>query len=91
MVNYHYLKETFQEKIPKAVVSPLEGTYLAWIDLSKYVAPEDMKEFMQKKCHMAVDYGSWFGGERFGGFIRINLATSLENIKIGVDAICKNL
>ena len=91
MVNYHYLKDTFQERLPKAVVAPLEGTYLAWIDLSEYVDSKNMKEFMQKKCHMAVDYGSWFGGERFGGFIRINLATSLENVKIGVESICKNL
>ena len=89
--NYHYLKETFAERLPDVVVSPLEGTYLTWVDLSAYVDAGDMKEFLQKKCRMAVDYGDWFGGERFGGFIRINLATSLENVKIGVEAICNNL
>ena len=89
--NYHYLKETFAEKLPDVVVSPLEGTYLTWVDLSAYVDANDMKEFLQKKCRLAVDYGDWFGGERFGGFIRINLATSLENVKIGVEAICNNV
>ena len=89
--NYHYLKETFAEKLPDVVVSPLEGTYLTWVDLSAYVDASDMKEFLQKKCRLAVDYGDWFGGERFGGFIRINLATSLENVKIGVEAICNNV
>ena len=89
--NYHYLKESFAEKLPDVVVSPLEGTYLTWVDQSAYVDAGDMNEFLQKKCRMAVDYGDWFGGERFGGFIRINLATSLENVKIGVEAICNNL
>lgn len=89
--NYQYLKDTFAERLPDAVVSPLEGTYLTWIDLSAYVAGSDMREFMQKKCRMAVDYGAWFGGDRFSGFIRINLATSLDNVKTGVEAICSNL
>lgn len=89
--NYEYLKETLTSQFPEITVSPLEGTYLAWIDLGAYVKPEEMRDFMQKKCRMAVDYGDWFGGERFGGHIRINLATSMENMKIGAEAICANL
>lgn len=89
--NYQYMKETFADRLPDVVVSPLEGTYLTWIDLSAYVGADDMKEFMQKKCRLAVDYGDWFGGEPFAGFIRINLATSLENVKIGIEAICNNV
>jgi len=36
---------------------------------------------MQDRCRLAFDYGSWFGGDRSGSFIRINLATSQENIE----------
>ncbi len=89
--NYQYLKIALNEKIPKAIVAPLEGTYLVWIDLSSYVDPQNIKEFMQKKCRIAVDYGEWFGGERFAGCIRINLATSLDNVKKGVEAICNHI
>ena len=89
--NYQYLKKTLNEKLPKAIVTPLEGTYLVWIDLSSYVDPQNIKEFMQKKCRIAVDYGEWFGGERFAGCIRINLATSLDNVKKGVEAICNHI
>lgn len=89
--NYEYVKNTFAEKLPNVVVSPLEGTYLTWIDLSAYVAKEDMVEFIQKKCRLAIDFGDWFGGERFGQFIRMNLATSLENVKIGVNSIVENI
>lgn len=89
--NFRYLKDTMQAKLPGVKVTTLQGTYLAWIDLGAYVPAEKMKEFVQKKCRLAVDYGDWFGGERFAAFIRMNLATSLENVKIGVDAIVNNL
>lgn len=89
--NYTFLCEEFKEHLPQVIISPLEGTYLSWIDLSTCVAPGQMKEFIQGKCRLAVDYGGWFGGERFDGFIRLNLATSFENVKITADAIINNL
>lgn len=89
--NYAYVVDTFAKELPDVVVSPLEGTYLCWIDLGAYVSADEMKEFIQTQCGLAVDYGDWFGGKQFGGHIRMNLATSLENVKIGVDAIVKNL
>ena len=79
------------EKLPEAVVTPLEGTYLCWINLEAYVRADEMKEVIQKKCRLAVDFGDWFGGERFGTFIRMNLATSKENVEIGVNALIANL
>ena len=88
--NADYIKNTLAEKLPKAVVSPLEGTYLLWVDLGAYVEEGKMKEFIQDKCRLAVDYGDWFGGDRFGGHVRCNLATSKENIMEAVDRIVKN-
>lgn len=89
--NYLYVKETLSEHLPHAVVSPLEGTYLLWIDLSHYLSPEEIKPFMQEKCQLAFDYGDWFGGEQFATFIRMNLATSRENVEIAVERIISNL
>ena len=89
--NAQYVEETLAEKLPAAVVSPLEGTYLQWVDLGAYVKPDETQELIQNKCRLAVDYGEWFGGERFGSFIRLNLATSPENIKEAVSRIVKNL
>ena len=85
--NDQYLRELFKENLPKVVATPLEATYLVWIDLRAYIKPEDTKEFIQKKCRLAVDFGDWFGGDRFNGFIRMNLATSRENVEIGVKRI----
>lgn len=89
--NYEYLCRELARELPKAVVTPLEGTYLCWVDLGAYVKAEEMKEVIQKKCRLAVDYGDWFGGEQFATFIRLNLATSLENVKIAVDALVNQL
>ena len=85
------MKETLENALLEIVVSPLEGTYLAWIDLKNYMKTEDVKDFMQKKCKLAFDYGDWFGGERFGTHVRMNLATSRENVEIAVNAIIENL
>lgn len=85
--NYLFLKKRFAEALPDVVVSPLEGTYLCWFDMRAYVKPGDMAEFIQKKCRLAIDYGDWFGGERFASFVRLNLATSRANVETAVEAI----
>ncbi len=48
--NYQYLKAELAEKLPEAVVTPLELTYLCWINLEAYVRADEMKEVIQKKC-----------------------------------------
>ena len=81
------MKDTFAKELQELVVSPLEGTYLCWLDMKTYVKPEEMKDFMQKKCRLALDYGDWFGGERFASFVRMNLATSRDNVEKAVNAM----
>lgn len=85
--NYLFVKDTFAKELQELVVSPLEGTYLCWLDMKAYVKPEEMKDFMQKKCRLALDYGDWFGGERFASFVRMNLATSRDNVEKAVNAM----
>lgn len=89
--NFLYMKETLESLKPGIRVSPLEGTYLAWIDLGNYVKAEELHDFMQKKCGLALDYGEWFGGDRFGTFVRMNLATSRESVEYGVNALITQL
>lgn len=78
--NYVYLKDRFAASLPLVKITPLEATYLAWVDLSRYVKPGQLEDIIQRKCRLAFDYGSWFGGSS-DSFIRINLATSRENIE----------
>lgn len=88
--NYRYAKAAFEAALPKVCVSPLEGTYLMWVDFTQYIEPDQMEAFFQKKCRLAVDYGSWFEGNA-AGHARFNLATSRENLQKAVEAILANL
>jgi len=78
--NYNYLKETLYRELPEIWMSDLQATYLTWIDLGKYLQPQEVEDVVLSECKLAVDFGSWFGGERYAGFIRMNLATSREVI-----------
>ena len=52
-----------------------------WIDIGAYVKPEEMEQVIGEECGLAVDYGSWFGSGENETCIRVNLATSRENIE----------
>lgn len=72
--NYTYVKEFLAEHLPEAVVYPLEGTYLMWIDFSCLeFTPEARKQFMVQEAGLYLDEGELFGIEG-EGFERINLA-----------------
>lgn len=85
--NYQAVCGEFADRLPQAVISPLEGTYLMWIDLRKCLDPEQTKTIVQDICGLAVDYGDWFGGDAWKGFIRINLATSLDNVMLATSRL----
>ena len=88
--NYDYMKQEFAKELPKIVVTPLEGTYLSWIDLRGYIPGKEVEEFIQKKCRLACDVGEWFSFTGHG-FIRINLATDTKNIRTAVERIITNI
>lgn len=77
--NYEYVKDRFERECPEVQIADLEGTYLMWIDFGAFFREEEeLKAFLQEECRIAVDYGSWFGGEGYDAFARINIATSRE-------------
>ena len=88
--NYEYTREVLSKHLPHVVISPLEGTYLAWYDFSYYINEKEIKSFFQDKCNLAVDYGSWFG-ESGKGHIRINLATERKIVEEAMNNIINQL
>lgn len=84
--NFNYMKETLERELPLAKISPLEGTYLAWINMENYIENDELEKIIQGKCKLAVDYGHWFG-DAGRGCIRINIATSKDNIIEAMDRI----
>ena len=89
--NYDYLCRELSTALPHIRISPMDGTYLAWIDFSTYIKAENMHDVFENQCRIAPSFGEWFGGESYATFVRINLATSLENIKTATNKIIKNV
>lgn len=84
--NYQLLKEQLGKNIPEIKVHDLQGTYLAWLDLRNWLTTPETKSFIQEQAGLAIDYGEWFSAET-KGFIRINLATSSDNIKFTLNRL----
>ena len=87
--NYEYLCRELCTALPQIRISPMDGTYLAWIDFGAYVKAENMHDLFENKCRIAPSFGEWFGGKNYTTFVRLNLATSLENIKTATHNIIK--
>ena len=86
--NYRLLKETIAQ-YPGVTVSPLEGTYLLWMDLGGVIPPEKLKGFLLDTCRIAPDFGWWFYPE--GGkpdtHIRLNLAAPRQTIRTAAERL----
>ena len=85
--NYEYLTDFLGSRLPAARVIPLEGTYLAWVDLRALgFSDEQLKERILGKARVWLDDGPMFGtgGE---GFQRINLACPRSTLDKALEAM----
>ncbi len=80
--NFKYLKKRLDKYCE---ILPLEGTYLAFLDLGKYT--ENGKQFLLD-CGILANAGETFGKD-YASWVRLNLATSHANVKKACDAIEK--
>lgn len=88
--NYTILSDFFREHLPHLSVLPLEATYLVWVDCSSLKqASEEITRTLFEHEKLWVNEGTMYGaaGE---GFIRINIATTRENLIKGLQKI-KNI
>lgn len=81
--NYNYIKK---ELSPYFNMTTIEGSYLLFLDLGKYNKCDSAAKTLRTKCHIMVNAGETFDSE-FNNWVRINLATSLSNVKKAVKAI----
>ena len=64
----------------------LEGSYLIFPDFSKSIKEANVAEVLEKECNILVNSGVSFSKD-YGSYVRVNLATSLVNIKEAVTRI----
>ena len=72
------LGELLAAELPKARMRPLEGTYLAWIDLRAY-GHDDPAAVALARGRVQVSPGQEFQPD-LPGHIRLNIATSPERL-----------
>ena len=85
--NFTMLEEELEKHLPELVLSPLQATYLAWIDFSELNMPDQaIKELIIKEAKIGLNEGPMFGpgGE---GHQRLNIAAPSEILKEGITRI----
>lgn len=87
--NIAYVNEMFSQYLPKAVVSPCEGTYLMWVDMRAYGKDaKELEDRMQKEAGVLLDEGYIFGAAG-SGFERINCACPRSILQKAIERIIK--
>ncbi len=103
--NAALVEDILGQALPEAVVSPLEGTYLQWVDLAPYVSRDKLEDVVLKQCRLAVDWGhQFYPGESRGPWdekvvelgrkdchIRLNLATSEAYVRTAAERLAEAL
>ncbi|MCR5454782.1 MAG: pyridoxal phosphate-dependent aminotransferase [Bacteroidales bacterium] len=87
--NYQAARDLIAQNIPSATVTPLEGTYLMWVNFGKLVPnAHTMEETLVNEAKVWINPGTLYGdnGEHC---MRINLATQRARVIEGVERVCR--
>lgn len=86
--NAQYVRSELTKALPGLMISPLEGTFLLWVNFAPYLKEgEDLQSLLVDRCGLVLNSGKAFGGEQYATFARINLATSRENVALAVERL----
>lgn len=90
--NYVALKEFFAEYLPKLEVCRLEGTYLAWVDLSRIeLTADEVAHDLLEHAKVLVNSGTMYGQKDGFCYLRINLACPRATLMEGLKRIGREL
>ncbi len=89
--NFKYYYDFIKNNIPDAKAIKEDATYLAWLDISNITEDDiELQKFIREDTGLYVTEGSEYG-KAGKGFLRINLATSLENVQNGLKRLKKGI
>lgn len=90
--NYTYLCGRLAKEAPKLRVMRLEGTYLAWVDISRLgLTSDEATQRLLRDGHVLVSSGTIYGKKAGEGYLRINLACPRKTLGEGIDRIVGTL
>ena len=82
--NYQYLVDFAEQYLPEIVVTPLEATYLVWMDCRKLKkTSQELSQILLEQEKLWVNPGTMYGaaGE---GFLRINIGCPRQTLDEGL-------
>ncbi|PIE70048.1 MAG: cystathionine beta-lyase [Deltaproteobacteria bacterium] len=89
--NFQTLKHTLTAQAPGIRITPLEGTYLVWMDFRYTGIPyERLRQLMRDKARLVMDEGHAFGPEG-KGFMRMNIACPRAGVMAAAERIADAL
>lgn len=89
--NYNLMSTYISENHPKIIVSPLEGTYLLWLDFRAYdLSDDDLFEFLAKDSQIYLNRGDSYG-DSGSGFMRWNIAVPTWTLEDALARLSKGL
>ena len=90
--NYLALKDFFRERLPRLEVCRLEGTYLAWINLSRIpITADEAARRLLGNAKVMLNSGTMYGREAGNSYLRINLACPRATLMEGLKRIGREL
>lgn len=86
--NYQALCQFFEKELPFCKVTQLEGTYLVWLDVTRYSNDvEKLCDNLLTRGKVWVNPGTMYGAESGKGYIRINIACPRSRMMEGLERI----
>lgn len=86
--NYIALKDFVAQHLPKLQVCRLEGTYLAWIDLSQaHLTADDAAHCLLTEGKVMLNSGTMYGETAGQNYLRLNLACPRATLMEGLHRI----
>ena len=89
--NFAFVKQYLEINLPKAGFRISEATYLAWVNISEYLPPqENLSLYFANHAGVLLEGGNMFVANS-DGYIRLNLACPRSVVEEGLRRICAAL
>lgn len=90
--NYQSLRAFFASELPRLEVIRLEGTYLAWVDITAVeLTSDEAAALLRREGRVMVNSGTMYGRRDGQGYLRINMACPRSLLMEGLRRIARVL
>lgn len=88
--NFKFVKAFIDQHLPEIEFTIPEATYLAWVDMTPYLADvDDIPDFFANEAGVLLEGGDKLFVDNANGYIRLNLAMPQSLVKEGMERILK--